>query len=55
MFFESVNIPFSSVASMAVGWYKVILHVVKKFFKAADASLSKVWSLGLKPLDVSSW
>jgi hypothetical protein len=28
---------------------------VKKFFKAADASLSSVWSFGLKPLTGSSF
>jgi hypothetical protein len=29
---------------------------LKKFFKAVDASLSRVWSFGLKPLtDISCW
>jgi hypothetical protein len=28
---------------------------VKKLFSADDASLSIVWSLGLKPRDVNSW
>jgi hypothetical protein len=34
-------------------WYYTSL-AVKKFFKAADALLSRVWSFGLKPLTVSS-
>jgi hypothetical protein len=33
-------------------WYSTSF-AVKKFFKAADASLSRVWSFGLKPLTVS--
>jgi hypothetical protein len=34
----------------------LVLHIIggEKFFKAVDASLSRVWSFGLKPLTVSS-
>jgi hypothetical protein len=36
-------------------WYSTSL-AVKKIFKAADASLLRVWSFGLKPLtEISRW
>jgi hypothetical protein len=48
----------AGVAAVTVGggisWYSTSL-AVKKCFKAADASLSRVWSFGLKPLPVSYW
>jgi hypothetical protein len=28
MFFESENSPFSSVASMSLGWNKLVLHII---------------------------
>jgi hypothetical protein len=44
MFFESANYPFSGVASMIMGWNKLVFHVVsgEKVFNAEDASLSRV-------------
>jgi hypothetical protein len=56
VFFECSDASFSGVASVKVGRYQLVLHVFggEKFFKAADASLSRVWSFGLKPLAVSS-
>jgi hypothetical protein len=47
VFFESPDGAFGSVAA--------ILLAKKKFFKAVDASLSRVWSFGLKPLTVNYW
>jgi hypothetical protein len=46
----------SGVAAVTVGRHQLVFHVIggEKFFEAADASLLKVWSLGLKPLAVSS-
>jgi hypothetical protein len=54
--FESLYGAFSGIAAMAVRRHQLILHVIggEKFFKGADASLSRVWSFGLKPLTVSS-
>jgi hypothetical protein len=54
--FESSDGAFSGIVAMAVGRHQLVLHVIgcEKFFKAANASLSRVWSFGLKPLTVSS-
>jgi hypothetical protein len=55
VFLESSDGAFSSVVAMTVGRHQLILNVIggEKSFKAADASLSRVWSFGLKPLAVS--
>jgi hypothetical protein len=54
--FESSDGAFSGIAAMAVRRHQLVIHVIggEKIFKAADASLSRVWSFGLKPLTVSS-
>jgi hypothetical protein len=56
VFLESPDGAFRGVASMTVRRNQLIIDIidVKKFFKAVDASLSRVWSFGLKPLTVSS-
>jgi hypothetical protein len=56
VFFESPDGAFLGVAAMAVWRHQLAIYIIggEKFFKAADASLLRVWSLGLKPLTVSS-
>jgi hypothetical protein len=56
VFFESPDGAFDEIASMAVWRHQLVLHIIggEKIFKAADASLSRVWSFGLKPLTVSA-
>jgi hypothetical protein len=54
--FESSDGAFSSIAAMAVGRHQLVLHIIGggKKIKSADASLSRVWTFGLKPLTVIS-
>jgi hypothetical protein len=56
VFFESPDGAFRGVAAMAVRRDQLVIYIIgsEQFFKAADASLSRVWSFGLKPLTVSS-
>jgi hypothetical protein len=56
VFFEGPDGAFRGVAAMAVRRHQLLIDIIsgEKFFKAADASLSRVWSFGLKPLTVSS-
>jgi hypothetical protein len=57
VFFEGLDGAFRGIAAMAVRRHQLVIDIIsgEKFFKAADASLSRVWSFGLKPLTVSSW
>jgi hypothetical protein len=48
MCFEGPDGAFRGIAAMAVRW------TVKKFFKAVDALLLRLWKFGLKALTVSS-
>jgi hypothetical protein len=56
VFLESPDGAFRSIASLKVGRNQLISDMIdgEKIFKAADASLSRVWSFGLKPLTESS-
>jgi hypothetical protein len=56
LFIESSDGTFSGIAAMEVGQHQLVIYVIggEKIFKAADASLSRVWSFGLEPLTVSS-
>jgi hypothetical protein len=56
VFFEGTDGAFRGVAAMTLRRHQLILYVIggKKFFKAADASLSRVWSFGLNTLTVGS-
>jgi hypothetical protein len=53
--FESLDGAFSGVAAMAARRHQLVIYIIggEKIFKAADASLSRVWSFGLNPLTVS--
>jgi hypothetical protein len=55
VFFESPDGAFGGAVVMAVRRHQLVIAIIssEKFFKAADASLSRVWSFGLKPLTVS--
>jgi hypothetical protein len=57
VFFEGPDGAFRGVAAMALRQYQLVSDIMdgEKFLKAVDASLSRVWSFGLKPLTVSSW
>jgi hypothetical protein len=54
VFFEGPDGAFRGVAEMAVRWHQLVSDIIdgEKFFKAADASLSRVWSFGLNPFTV---
>jgi hypothetical protein len=56
VFLESSDGAFSGVAAMEVRRHQLVIYIIggEKIFKAANASLSRVWSFGLKPLTVSS-
>jgi hypothetical protein len=55
VFFESSDGAFRGITAMAVRRHQLVIEIIggEKCFKAADASLSRVWSFGLNPLTVS--
>jgi hypothetical protein len=56
MFFENKDGAVRGVEVMAVRRHQLVTYIIggEKIFKADNASLSRVWSFGFKPLTVSS-